>query len=146
MMTTLATSHVGLSVTDLGRSVEFYSSVLGFEATLGKTTPAASLEHDGELVVTLWEQSGSGYDRAQAGLHHLAFQVGSREEVEAVEERAKQAGATFIYDGPVAYRSDSPAGAVFFEDPDGIRIEVGTESGFEDAPVPLPGKPTCGLF
>lgn len=145
-MTVLATSHVGLTVTDLETSVEFYTSVLGFKATLGKTTPAASLAYDGELVVTLWEQSGSGYEGARAGLHHLAFQVGSKEEVEAVEVRAKQAGATFIYDGPVAYRSNSPAGAIFFEDPDGIRIEVGSETGFEDAPVPLPGKPTCGLF
>lgn len=145
-MTTLATSHVGISVTDLDRSVDFYTSVLGFEATLGKTTPAAFLAHDGELVVTLWEQSGSGFESARAGLHHLAFKVQSVEEVEGVEERAKQAGATFIYDGPVAYRADSSAGAVFFEDPDGIRIEVGTDSGFENAPVPIPGKPTCGLF
>lgn len=145
-MTSLKTAHVGLSVTDLDRSVDFYRTVLGFEAVEGKSTRAAFLYSSDDLVVTLWEQSESEFEPRRSGLHHLAFAVDSREAVETVETRAKQAGAEFVYDGPVAFRDDSPAGAVFFRDPDGIRIEVGSDAGFEDASVPIPGSPTCGLF
>jgi len=145
-MATMHTSHVGLSVTDLRRSVDFYTSVLGFEAVTADEPPAAFLSRDGELMVTLWEQSRSEYDAGHAGIHHLAFSLGAREEVDEIESRARAAGASFIYDGPVSHREGSASGGIFFEDPDGIRIEVGASSGFENAPVPVPGKPACGIF
>ena len=69
--TTLATGHVGLNVTDLGRSRDFYVRVFGFEV-LGEGTEEgrefAFLGREGKLLLTLWRQAEQPFDRAASGL------------------------------------------------------------------------------
>ena len=61
----LATGHVGLNVTDLERSVDFYRQALGFEP-LGISADGerryAFLGSEGVLRLTLWQQSEGGPD------------------------------------------------------------------------------------
>lgn len=144
-MSTLQTGHVGLNVTDLDRSLAFYTRVFGFEV-VHRGEEHAFLGKDGRPVVTLWRQSGTGARADVAGLHHLAFLVDTVEEVRRAEEVLRGLDATFAYDGIVPHQEGSPSGGIFFTDPDGIRLEIYAPTGAETATAPVAGAPTCGFF
>jgi lactoylglutathione lyase len=145
----LQTGHVGLNVTDLDRSVAFYRTALGLEV-LGESRDAgrryAFLGHDGTLLITLWEQSAGRFPTALPGLHHLAFQMPDLDAVRRAEAALRELGATFVHEGIVAHGEGAPSGGVFFEDPDGIRLEIYAPSGAQDRPAPTGQAPTCGFF
>jgi catechol 2,3-dioxygenase-like lactoylglutathione lyase family enzyme len=143
------TGHVGLNVNDLERSKEFYQDVFGFEAR-GESTAAdkkyAMLAQGGKLVLTLWQQSANEFSRETAGLHHLSFQVKSVEEIKEIEEKLRVRGVRFIYDGIVLHSEGATSGGIFFEDPDGIRLEIFTTEGLEQYSAPEKGASACGFF
>ncbi|MEU1429613.1 VOC family protein [Nocardia sp. NPDC005746] len=145
----LATGHIGLNVTDLDRSVSFYRRALGFEQ-LGAGGEGAQrfafLGRDGQLQVTLWQQSDGEFSAKTPGLHHLSFQVDTIDQVRAVETALKDLDVAFAHDGVVAHGEGAASGGIFFIDPDGIRLEVYAPSGAEHAPAPSGGAPTCGFF
>ncbi|MBW5480712.1 VOC family protein [Streptomyces bambusae] len=145
----LSTGHVGLNVTELGRSLGFYRDTLGFEL-LGEGKEEgrryAFLGQDGALVLTLWEQAEGAFAPAAAGLHHLAFSAGTVEEVRAYEERLRALGVDFAYEGVVAHGEGAASGGIFFHDPDGTRLEISVPTGAEGAPAPSGTAPTCGFF
>ncbi|GAA2467641.1 VOC family protein [Streptomyces macrosporus] len=146
---TLRTGHVGLNVTDLDRSLAFYRRVFGFEAAHeGRDGDRrwAFLTRDGQLVVTLWQQSEGGFATGRPGLHHLSFQVDTVEEVRAVESVLREVGAEFAYDGVVPHGEGAASGGIFFTDPDGIRLEIYSPAGADEAPAPSGTAPTCGFF
>ncbi|MFF9144278.1 VOC family protein [Streptomyces sp. NPDC014861] len=146
---TLRTAHIGINVTDLDRSLRFYGEVLGF-AVIGSGEAEgrrhAFLGQDGRLAVTLWQQAEGAYEPTRAGLHHLAFEAASIEQVRAAEAALKARGVTFAHDGVVAHGEGTPSGGIFFHDPDGTRLEISVPEGAEDAPVPNAAAPTCGFF
>ncbi|HEX4251643.1 MAG TPA: VOC family protein [Pseudonocardia sp.] len=144
------TGHIGLNVTDLGRSKDFYRQVLGLEVMAdGRDGDRewAFLGRDGTLLITLWRQSDGRFASALPGLHHLSFEVQTLDEVRAVQENLGLLGAEFQYDGIVPHREGGDSGGIFFTDPDGIRLEVYTPAGVtgHDAP-PVGEAPTCGFF
>ncbi|MFE2954776.1 VOC family protein [Nocardia tengchongensis] len=145
----LAPGHIGLNVTDLDRSVSFYRRALGFEQ-LGAGGEGAQrfafLGRDGQLQVTLWQQSDGEFSAKTPGLHHLSFQVDTIEQVRAVETALKDLDVAFAHDGVVAHGEGTASGGIFFIDPDGIRLEVYAPSGAEHAPAPSGAAPTCGFF
>ncbi|MER7757157.1 VOC family protein [Kitasatospora sp. NPDC097643] len=148
---TLQTGHVGLNVTDLARSIDFYRVVFGLAVTHEGTDPQrrfALLGRDGRLVVTLWQQSEGTFAPANPGLHHLSFEVESLDEVRAAEVLLRELGADFAYDGVVPHGEGSASGGIFFADPDGIRLEIYTRTGVDatEAAAPTTGAPTCGFF
>jgi lactoylglutathione lyase len=144
---TFSTGHVGINVTDLDRSRDFYTSVLNLRQTGGSDDNGrryAFLSDDQRIVLTLWEQSRGRFSGATPGLHHLSFQVASIDDVRAAEERLRARGAKFVYDGVVPHADGRDSGGIFFEDPDGTRLEIFTASG-------ACGKahsdgPACGFF
>lgn len=144
----LATGHIGLNVTDLDRSVEFYRRALGFEQLGGGdgTHRFAFLGADGRLQLTLWQQSDGEFSPKTPGLHHLSFQVDTIEQVREVEAGLKELAVTFAHDGVVAHGEGAASGGIFFSDPDGIRLEVYAPGGAESAPAPSGAAPTCGFF
>jgi catechol 2,3-dioxygenase-like lactoylglutathione lyase family enzyme len=145
----LATGHIGLNVSDLDRSVDFYRRALGFEQLAASTDDQrrwAFLGADGKLVVTLWEQSDGAFSTETPGLHHLSFQVDSIDRVRAVERVLRELSVAFAHDGVVAHGEGVASGGIFFTDPDGIRLEVYAPSGAESAPAPSGAAPTCGFF
>lgn len=106
----------------------------------------AFLAHGGTLMVTLWQQSDGRFDKTRPGLHHLSFQVPSIEEVRAYEQRLRDLGAHFLYNTVVPHSEGAASGGVFFEDPDGIRLEIYSPSGADVHSAPTPGAPSCGFF
>ncbi|WP_040810323.1 VOC family protein [Nocardia concava] len=145
----LATGHIGLNVTDLDRSVDFYRRALGFEQLGAGGEDAqrfAFLGRDGKLQVTLWQQSGGEFSVKTPGLHHLSFQVDTIEQVREVESVLKELEVAFAHDGVVSHGEGAASGGIFFIDPDGIRLEVYAPSGADHAPAPSGAVPTCGFF
>lgn len=143
------TGHVGLNVTDVTRSAAFYADVLGLEVQASAEDAErrfAFLSGGGRLVLTLWQQSDTAFSAAQAGLHHLSFEVPSMDEVNRVEALLRARGVAIEHDGIVAHGEGASSGGVFFRDPDGIRLEVYAPSGAEAAPAPTGAAPTCGFF
>jgi glyoxylase I family protein len=124
--------HVDLVVSSIERSLPFYRDLL---APLGYHGISEVEGERGETIYYLWgpaasiglreAQSPSGlpYDRYSVGLHHLAVEAASRA---AVDERAgwlRNARAE-IESGPQEYAYSLGYYAVFFYDPDGIKLEI----------------------
>lgn len=148
-MAKLKTGHVGLNVRDVGRSRWFYEQVFDLEVLGESADPGQErvfLGCGGEVVLTLWRQGTGRFSAAQPGLHHLAFEVDTRAEVDAAEERLRRLGVPLHHDGIVAHGEGSRSGGLFFEDPDGIRLEIYCPDLGEIFPAPTPGAPTCGFF
>jgi lactoylglutathione lyase len=146
---TLHTGHIGLNVTDLDRSLAFYRDVLEFSVIAeGKEEDRryAFLGDGASLVLTLWQQAGQPNDTGRAGLHHLAFEAASIEQVRRYEEALRAYGVDFAHDGVVAHGEGAASGGIFFHDPDGTRLEISVPEGAEGAPVPHDDAPTCGFF
>ncbi|WP_194814408.1 VOC family protein [Nocardia sp. XZ_19_385] len=145
----LVTGHIGLNVSDLDRSVEFYRRALGFEQLGASTDDAqrwAFLGADGKLLVTLWQQSAGAFSTETPGLHHLSFQVDTIEQVRAIEAVLRELNVSFAHEGVVAHGEGASSGGIFFTDPDGIRLEIYAPAGAESAPAPSGAAPTCGFF
>jgi catechol 2,3-dioxygenase-like lactoylglutathione lyase family enzyme len=135
--------HIQITVKDLSVAVAFYDRLmplLGFD--LQKRIRAKIPSHDFDVVeyshprlafaITSPRRefkSDSVHRRRPGSLHHLAFRVSSRDEVDELYERVKAIGA-LIVSPPREYPEYTPAGyyALFFKDPEGIKYEVVTHS------------------
>jgi len=141
--------HIGLNVSDLNRSKNFYQEVFGF-TTVGESREEgrrfAFLGQEDKLVLTLWQQAEGRFEKRIPGLHHLSFQVATIQEVHKAAEKLKALNAPLIYDGIVPHAEGAQSGGLFFEDPDGIRLEIYASTGAGDQVAPTPGAPSCGFF
>jgi glyoxylase I family protein len=131
-----AVHHIDLVVSSLERSLPFYQELLGW-AESGEI-----VGERGERVVYIWpvgrtsdwygslglreKQSDAHpvpYERYAIGLHHLAFIAGSRAEVDERAAWLRERGVE-IESGPAEYDYMPGYYAVFFYDPDGIKLEI----------------------
>src|SRR3954454_22643634 len=132
--------HIGLNVTDLDRSKAFYQRLFGLDVLRESRQDGrrfAFLAKDGTPVLTLWQQAEGPYDGRRAGLHHLSFRVEDIEQVRTAERTLRALGATFAYEGIVPHAEGADSGGLFFEDPDGTRLEIFTASGAIDHAAPV---------
>jgi glyoxylase I family protein len=124
--------HVDIVVSSIERSLPFYRDLLGPLGWHGVS------EVQGERRETIWYLWGPGsslgvrealstrdapFDRYEVGLHHVAFEAGSRA---AVDERAAwvRTQGLEIESGPEEYWYSPGYYAVFFYDPDGLKLEI----------------------
>jgi catechol 2,3-dioxygenase-like lactoylglutathione lyase family enzyme len=130
MPSSAGVQHIDLVVSSIERSLPFYRELL---APLGYHRISEVVGERGE---TIWYLSGAGvaiglreaqsegvHDRYSVGVHHIAFEAWSRA---AVDERADwliERGAE-IESGPEEYAYQPGYYAVFFRDPDGIKLEI----------------------
>jgi lactoylglutathione lyase len=143
------TGHLGINVSHLDRSRAFYQRVFGLDVVHDSQQEGRRfvfLARDGKLVLTLWQQAEGRFDSARPGLHHLSFQVESIGQVRAAERTLRELGVTFAYEGIVPHAEGADSGGIFFEDPDGLRLEIYAPTGAAGHPAPVPGAPTCGFF
>ena len=127
-------SHVDLTVTDMSRSVRFYEQVLGKlgykrlpEAGAGAPCWGVADAAGGFFSIALQPaKPGSAQeplDRYAPGLHHLAFHADGRTDVDDFNAFLEEIEAT-ILDAPAEYHYTPGYYAVFFADPDGLKLEV----------------------
>jgi catechol 2,3-dioxygenase-like lactoylglutathione lyase family enzyme len=117
--------HLVLTVSDFTKSREFYGKVLGFLGfkvldefptmmgwTNGKT----------RLWISAADAAGRKHPhrKGDVGFHHYAFQLRSRRDVDALHAFLEREGVE-IADPAGEYYDDYYA--VFFHDPDGMRLE-----------------------
>ena len=143
------TGHIGINVTDLARSRDFYAEVFGLTVLGGsERNPRkfAFLGDESGLVLTLWEQAEGRFAPGAPGLHHLSFQAPSIDAVRALLGRLKERNVALFHDAVVAHSESADSGGVFFADPDGVRLEVYAPTGAKGSPAPSGEAPTCGFF
>jgi glyoxylase I family protein len=119
-------SHVSLSVTDLDRSIAWYTDVLGLVNVMPTDAPGLRrvlLAHPGTgLMVALSQHdagSGTPFDERTTGLDHLSFAVQDRDELAAWEARLAEKGVTFTPIQDVYYGN-----VLVLRDPDNIQLEL----------------------
>jgi len=124
--------HVDVVVSSIERSLPFYRDLLGPLGWHGVS------EVQGERGETIWYLWGPGsslgvreaqsereqpFDRYEVGLHHIAFEAMSRAVVNERAEWLRGYGAE-IESGPEEYWYQPGYYAVFFYDPDGLKLEI----------------------
>jgi glyoxylase I family protein len=128
--------HLDLVVSSIDRSLPFYQELLrplGWQWVHEVEGERDETIHylfrrDGRAAIGLrvrQSDSASPYDRYAVGIHHIAINVGSRRRVDRAARWAQERGA-HIESGPQEYAYSPGYYAVFFYDPDGIKIEVMT--------------------
>jgi catechol 2,3-dioxygenase-like lactoylglutathione lyase family enzyme len=128
-----AIGHIGINLSSAGEPFAFWKDLLtflDFEIMPDGNHFDASDGHTSLCVqVTSPDHQQPRYHRRQTGLGHLAFKVDSAGLVdEFVDGFLKPRQVEPLYGGPKAYPDYTPGYyAVYFEDPDRIKVEVAFE-------------------
>ncbi len=102
---------------------------------------------DGQsLLITLWEQSTGSVDHRTPGLHHLALEVAGIAELDRLEQDLRARQVPIFYEGVVAHAEGADPAALYFSDPDGLRLEAYTRTGGQGRKVAAIDGPACGLL
>jgi catechol 2,3-dioxygenase-like lactoylglutathione lyase family enzyme len=131
MATITGISHIDLSVTDLDRSEAWYAELLGMKRVLDGRNDAHHFDSrylihpDTMLIVGLVrhdangdDASGSTFDEHRVGLDHLSFNVPSRTELDAWQERLAERA---IEHTPIV--ESATWDVLVVRDPDNIQLE-----------------------
>jgi len=118
--------HLVLSVGDLARSKDFYGKVLGFLGFKLKYDYADMAGWSNRKTLFWIAQADAQgkkrkHRKSDIGFHHYAFELGSRKDVDALGAFLLEHGMT-VLDPPGEYY-DSSYYAVYFADPDGMKLE-----------------------
>jgi glyoxylase I family protein len=124
--------HLDLTVKDPEASRAFYTAVLSFMGyrLVDDHDRGYDFNLEGPLgfcSIGVMKAAGLGatrtHDRYSPGLHHVAWMAESRQDVDGLYVRLQEIDAT-ILDAPADYpQYGLPYYAVFFADPDGLKLE-----------------------
>lgn len=128
-MTLGSLNHLSLTVSNVEHSAPFYNAILGFMGyqQVEKNDYIMWWSKDaGAIFISAANPDSPNkvHDRYSPGLHHLAFNADSREQVDNLYKLILDIGAT-VLDPPAEYNQYAPGYyAVFFADPDNIKLEL----------------------
>jgi catechol-2,3-dioxygenase len=120
-------NHAVLYVRDVQRSVAFYRGVLGFEPIAGMDAmrgaaflraPDSANDHDLGLFQIGDGAADSPAGRGAVGLYHLAWEVDTLADLEALAGKLAAAGAL------VGASDHSTTKSLYGQDPDGLEFEI----------------------
>jgi glyoxylase I family protein len=121
-----ALHHVDLTVADFRRSKDFYAAVMPLMGFTRLPKEFGAVAWRGASIVALQpakaEEQGRAHSRDAPGLNHLAFRAPSRAAVDALHAELVKLGVT-ILDPPADYPYMETYYAVYFADPDGLKLE-----------------------
>lgn len=121
--------HVEINVTDLNQTIAFWDwflSELRYEVHQ-KWDRGISWKYQSTYLVFVQTEDQfikSGYHRSRVGLNHLAFHASSREQVNWMTEKLKEKNIPILYQDRHPFAGGNGHYAVFFEDPDRIKVEL----------------------
>lgn len=126
MLRPKALDHVGLTVTDMDRSLRFYCEALGLELLRRSPTSAAGLASAvlkvGDQEINMFSNPAFApvrLDDNLAGIDHFCLEIESAT-IDDLVGALRQAGVN-IAKGPVQRRDGI---SLFVSDPDGSRVEL----------------------
>jgi glyoxylase I family protein len=128
--------HLRLTVTDVQRSREFYTGLLGFQVAAESPPPDDPAADEvfsllfggivmvrGSLIMGLRPMAPADdrFDPDRVGLDHLSFGVASREELEQAARLFDERGVTH---GEITRLPSFGIDVLPFTDPDGVQLEL----------------------
>jgi catechol 2,3-dioxygenase-like lactoylglutathione lyase family enzyme len=128
--------HLRLTVTDLERSRQFYTSMLGFEVVVESPPPDDPSTAEvfkilfggvvmirGNLLMGLRPMAprSDRFDPDRVGLDHLSFGVASRDDL---EEAVRLFDSQRVRHGEITALPSFAIDVLAFEDPDGVQLEL----------------------
>jgi len=132
-------NHVSITVSNLIEAMKFFKPFLEFlgyeigevirDGPKGQHLTVNIHFGPTGVAVNIWEAkpdlAGHRFEVYEVGLHHLAFNVEKRQQIDQVHELVKSLGAE-ILDGPAEFPYGGPDGwyAVYFLGPDRLKFEV----------------------
>jgi catechol 2,3-dioxygenase-like lactoylglutathione lyase family enzyme len=116
--TTEGIDHIALAVSDLDRSEAFYRGVLGLERVHEQWDPPRVLASGGSGVA-LFPTEGEYGEASPAHFLHIALRV-DRDNFEAAQSALSARGIQY------RFSDHDLAHSIYFEDPDGYRLELTT--------------------
>ncbi|MEK4946794.1 VOC family protein [Carnobacterium sp. FSL W8-0810] len=121
--------HIELNVSNLKKSVTFWGwflEDLGYQA-FQTWDEGRSWKRDETYIVFVQTKEkflSGGYHRGHTGLNHLAFQASSKEQVDNLTKKLQEKGIEILYKKRHPFAGGEQHYAVFFEDPDRIKVEL----------------------
>ncbi len=128
--------HLRLTVTDLARSRQFYTGLLGFQVAAESPPPDDPTAAEtfkilfggivmirGNLLLGLRPvaEAGDRFDPDRVGLDHLSFSVASRAELEEAVRLLHEHG---VPHGEITSLPSFGIDVLPFSDPDGVQLEL----------------------
>src|SRR5580700_4302748 len=128
--------HLRLTVTDVQRSREFYTSLLGFQVAVESPPPGdpaaaetfrvlfgGEVMNRGNLIMGVRPVAPAAdhFDPDRVGLDHLSFGVPGREDLEQAARLCDEHGVTH---GVITPLPSFGIDVLSFNDPDGIQLEL----------------------
>ena len=121
--------HIEIYVKDLEKSIAFWGWILeelGYEEYQRWEQGVSYIYEKSYLVFVKAEEKylDVPYHRCRAGLNHLAFYGGTNAFVDEMTEKLREKGVTILYEDRHPYAGGPDYYAVFFEDPDRMKVEI----------------------
>lgn len=119
--------HVVYRVSDVDRSLKFWTDILGFKESdrneQGMVFLRNASDHHTVALVACEPDAklDNPNDRKQLGMHHFAMEVSSTQELFAIREFLKSKAVTITYEGR---RGPGSNPGIEFLDPDGYQLEI----------------------
>ncbi|HET7153475.1 MAG TPA: VOC family protein [Candidatus Kapabacteria bacterium] len=124
-----ALHHIEINVSDLAQSTKFWGWLLGMLGykeyqfwdkgrswKLGDTYIV--------LVQTREEHMPNPYHRCGTGLNHIAFHAASKQMIDNIVEQLRIKNIPLLYHDKYPHAGGKECYAVYFEDPDRVKIEI----------------------
>ncbi|MBL8351607.1 MAG: VOC family protein [Burkholderiaceae bacterium] len=122
---TSGTHHIGLTVSRLDESADFFTSTLGWKEVKRNAQYPAVYVSDGRIMLSLWaikKEPSIPFDRARnVGLHHLALLVEREDVLDTLHDRLASSGIEIEF-SPEPLGS-GPARHMMCREPSGVRVE-----------------------
>jgi len=122
---TKGSHHIGLTVSKLEESADFFISLLGWKEVRRNTEYPAIFVSDGSIMVTLWaikeEPSNQFNKNKNVGLHHIAFKVECESDLESIHTKLVDNGVKIEFSPEQL--GQGPARHMICYEPSGIRVE-----------------------
>jgi len=121
--------HIEIYVSNLKNSTDFWGwflTELGYEV-YQKWESGQSFKMEETYIVfvqTDEEFMEIPYHRCRVGLNHLAFHADSKEQVDDITEKLREKGMKILYEKNHPFAGGEGHYAVYFEDPDRIKVEL----------------------
>ncbi|MFT4416289.1 VOC family protein [Fredinandcohnia humi] len=121
--------HVEIYVSNLKKSVEFWGWLLGelgYEKYQEWKSGVSWKYGETYLVFVQVEERFADvpYHRCRVGLNHLAFHAASKKQVDELTNKLTEKNVKILYADKTPYAGGEGHYAVYFEDPDRIKVEL----------------------